>query len=49
MRAQGGEVRYSEYPDANHNAWDHAYGEAALVPWLLSHQLPAASAAAPTP
>lgn len=38
MRAQGGEVRYSEYPDANHNAWDHAYSEPDLVPWLLSHR-----------
>ena len=38
LQARGGEVRYSEYPEANHNAWDRAYGEPGLVPWLLSHR-----------
>lgn len=47
MRAGGGEVRYSEYPDANHNAWDHAYGEVGLVPWLLSHALAGSQVAKP--
>ena len=47
MRAQGGEVRYSEYPDANHNSWDHAYSEAELVPWLLSHTLAGGRASKP--
>lgn len=47
MRAQGGEVRYTEYADANHNAWDHAYGEAELVPWLLSHRLSESQAVKP--
>ena len=47
MRAQGGEVRYSEYVDANHNAWDHAYGEPELVPWLLSHTLADSQASKP--
>lgn len=46
MRALGTEVRYTEFPGVNHGAWDPAYAEAELVPWLLSHRLdqePAAS------
>jgi predicted peptidase len=38
MQALGGEVRYTEYPQANHNAWDAAYAEPELVPWLLAHR-----------
>lgn len=38
LQARGAEVRYSEYPQANHNAWDAAYGEPGLVPWLLAHR-----------
>lgn len=45
LRALGADVQYTEYPDANHNAWDAAYGEAGLVPWLLSHRRTTASAA----
>ena len=37
LQALGAEVRYTEYPQANHNAWDAAYAEPGLVPWLLSH------------
>jgi predicted peptidase len=39
MRAAGGEVRYSEYEGVNHGAWDRAYAEPELVPWLLAHRL----------
>lgn len=39
MRGNLGEVRYSEYKDVNHNAWDAAYAEQEFVPWLLSHRL----------
>jgi predicted peptidase len=39
LRAAGAEVRYSEYPGVNHGAWDRAYAEPELVPWLLSHRL----------
>jgi predicted peptidase len=39
MRAAGGEVRYSEYEGTNHGAWDRAYAEPELIPWLLSHHL----------
>ena len=30
-------VRYTEYPDANHNSWDPAFAEPELLPWLFSH------------
>lgn len=30
------DVRYTEFPDANHNAWDPAYATAALWPWLFA-------------
>lgn len=39
LRATGGDVRYSEYEGVNHGAWDRAYAEPELVPWLLSHRL----------
>lgn len=39
MKAVGAEVRFNEYPGVNHGSWDRAYGEAELVPWLLSHRL----------
>jgi predicted peptidase len=38
LQAQGSEVRYTEYPQANHNAWDAAYAEPGLIPWLLAHR-----------
>lgn len=41
MGASGSEVRYSEYAGGNHGAWDRAYGDPGLVPWLLAHSLPA--------
>ncbi|HEX7049710.1 MAG TPA: prolyl oligopeptidase family serine peptidase [Longimicrobiales bacterium] len=34
----GGNVRYTEYPDVGHGAWDAAYAEPMLVPWLLSYR-----------
>jgi predicted peptidase len=32
------EVRYTEYPRVGHNAWDRAYAEPTLVPWLLAQR-----------
>lgn len=32
------EVRYTEYPRTGHNAWDRAYAEPMLVPWLLARR-----------
>lgn len=36
LEAAGGDVRYTEYPGVEHNAWDRAYREDELIPWLLS-------------
>lgn len=32
------EVRYTEYPRVGHNAWDPAYAEPTLIPWLLTQR-----------
>lgn len=36
LKAAGGDVRYTEFPDANHNAWDPAYGTPELWSWLFA-------------
>jgi predicted peptidase len=36
IKSQGGNVRYTEYPGVAHNAWDRAYWEEELLPWLLA-------------
>lgn len=33
----GCDVKYTEYPNVNHNSWDNAFAEPALVDWLFSH------------
>ena len=39
LQAAGGDVRYTEFPDANHNSWDPAYsGTPALWPWLFAQK-----------
>ena len=35
LRAVGGKLKYTEYPDTAHNAWDKAYAEPGLFDWLL--------------
>lgn len=35
LRARGGRVRYTEYPEVGHDAWTPAYAEPALAEWLL--------------
>lgn len=35
-RACGGQVEFIVYPGVDHNAWDPAYADPALVPWLLA-------------
>ena len=42
LEASGADVKYTEYEKVAHNAWDRAYTEPDLVPWLLAH--PQASA-----
>ncbi len=38
--AQAGadDVRYTEYPDGNHNAWDATYADAAMWAWLFAQR-----------
>ncbi len=31
------EVRFTEYPDAGHDAWTRTYADSAIYQWLLSH------------
>lgn len=40
LQAVGGDVRYTEFPDANHNAWDAAYRHGPLWTWLFTQRLP---------
>lgn len=35
LLAAGADVRYTEYEDLGHNAWDRAYGEEELWEWLF--------------
>lgn len=39
IRANQGQVKYTEYPDAGHNVWLNALGEKELIPWLMSQKL----------
>jgi predicted peptidase len=47
LRACGATVRYTEYPDGEHNVWDRAYADPALVEWLLAQRRPDDAAPAP--
>lgn len=38
LRAHGGNVRYTEYPHGQHEIWDDAYGDRAMVKWLLQQK-----------
>ena len=35
LKAIGADVRYSEFPGVDHNAWDPAYDRADLIQWML--------------
>ncbi|MBA3649153.1 MAG: dienelactone hydrolase family protein [Chitinophagales bacterium] len=37
LKKKNKELRYTEYPDANHNSWDSAFAEPELLPWLFAH------------
>lgn len=37
LEKAGADVRFTPYPDDDHNSWDSAYGEEDLYPWFLSH------------
>lgn len=38
LKTVGAEVKYTLYPDANHNSWDAAFAEPGLLHWLFSHK-----------
>src|SRR5271157_129899 len=39
LKADGADVRYTEYPGVGHISWDKAYAEPELMTWLLSKSL----------
>jgi len=39
LREMGGTPRYTEYPNEQHVIWHRAFGEAALLPWMLDQRL----------
>lgn len=45
LERAGASVRYTEFPDANHNSWDAAYGSAELWDWLFAQRRPQPAAA----
>jgi predicted peptidase len=40
LRSLGADVRYTEYPQIGHNAWDPAYGTEELWTWMLGRRAP---------
>ena len=38
VRAAGGRVKFTVYPEVGHNAWDPAYADPALYDWLLAQR-----------
>lgn len=36
LKAHGANVKFTLYPNANHNSWDSAFAEKDLLPWLFS-------------
>ncbi len=39
IKANNGQVKYSEFRDVGHNVWLNALNEKELIPWLLSQKL----------
>jgi predicted peptidase len=40
LRRKGAKVNFTVYPNADHNSWDAAFAEPALLPWLFIHSKP---------
>lgn len=38
LKTVGAEVKFTLYPNDNHNSWDSAFAEPELLPWLFSHK-----------
>ncbi|HEX4149606.1 MAG TPA: prolyl oligopeptidase family serine peptidase [Pirellulales bacterium] len=41
MKAAGGSVKYTEFPDVEHGSWKPAWQDKELLPWLFSQKRPA--------
>lgn len=37
LKKSGADVKYTEFPEANHNSWDSTFATAELLPWMFSH------------
>ena len=38
LKAAKADVKFTLYPDANHNSWDPAFAEPGLLPWLFTQK-----------
>ena len=38
LQKEGGDPKYTEYPDGGHDVWNRAIREPELLPWLFSQQ-----------
>jgi predicted peptidase len=38
LKAAGGSIRYTEYPDVGHDAWNYAFIDPELPPWLFAQK-----------
>ena len=38
IRKAGGNPRYTEYPDTNHDVWTKAFNEPELLPWVFAQK-----------
>lgn len=38
LKTVGADVKFTLYPNANHNSWDSAFAEKDLLPWLFSNK-----------
>jgi predicted peptidase len=38
LKKEKANVKFTLYPNANHNSWDSAFAEPDLIPWLFSNK-----------
>ena len=38
LKELGAEVKYTEFPDANHDSWTSTFATPELLPWIFSHR-----------
>jgi predicted peptidase len=39
VKRAGGDVKLTEYPDAQHDSWTATYNNSDVYDWLLAHRL----------